>query len=119
MALHQLFGAFDASRNDARRGIFLEALAERAAAAATDREASIDVARVREMKAQGLGARAIAKAYEACAFAQFLKRASYGDCLPRSNRRKTYSDRREEVDVMWAGLRLIGTEFAEAGFCLR
>jgi len=41
---------------------------------------------------------------EACAFAELLKRTSYDDCLRRSNRRKQYSDGREEVDVMWAGL---------------
>ena len=33
MALHQLFGAFDASRDDAGRGVLLEALAERPALA--------------------------------------------------------------------------------------
>ena len=56
---------------------------------------------------------------EACAFAELLKRMSYDDCLRRSNRRKTYSDGREEVDVMWAGLRLVETQFNEAGFSPR
>jgi hypothetical protein len=56
---------------------------------------------------------------EAEAFAEFLKRSSYDDCLRRSNRRKTYSDGREEVDVMWAGLRLVETQFNEAGFAPR
>ena len=36
MALHQLFGALDASRDDAGRGVFLETLAERAALAAVE-----------------------------------------------------------------------------------
>jgi hypothetical protein len=56
---------------------------------------------------------------EACAFAELLKRTSYDDCLRRSNRLKRYSDGREEVDVMWAGLRLVETQFAEAGFARR
>jgi hypothetical protein len=56
---------------------------------------------------------------EAEAFAELLKRTSYDDCLRRSNRRKTYSDGREEVDVMWGGLRLVESQFAEAGFCPR
>ena len=56
---------------------------------------------------------------EACAFAQLLKRTSYDDCLRRSNRNKRHSDGREEVDVMWAGLRLVETQFAEAGFAPR
>jgi hypothetical protein len=51
---------------------------------------------------------------EACAFAELLKRTSYDDCLRRSNRLKKY-----EVDVMWAGLRLVETQFAEAGFAPR
>ena len=56
---------------------------------------------------------------EACAFAELLKRTSYDDCLRRSNRLKRYADGREEVDVMWAGLRLVETQFAEAGFSPR
>jgi hypothetical protein len=56
---------------------------------------------------------------EATAFAELLKRTSYDDCLRRSNRRKTYSDGREEVDVMWAGLRLVESQFADAGFAPR
>jgi hypothetical protein len=56
---------------------------------------------------------------EACAFAELLKRTSYDDCLRRSNRLKRFSDGREEVDVMWAGLRLVETQFADAGFAPR
>ena len=56
---------------------------------------------------------------EACAFAELLKRTSYDDCLRRSNRIKKYSDGREEVDVMWAGLRLVEAQFGEAGFAPR
>jgi hypothetical protein len=56
---------------------------------------------------------------EACAFAELLKRTSYDDCLRRSNRNKRYSDGRAEADVMWAGLRLVETQFAEAGFSPR
>jgi hypothetical protein len=56
---------------------------------------------------------------EACAFAELLKRTSYDDCLRRSNRLKRYSDGREEVDVMWAGVRLVENQFAEAGFAPR
>ena len=56
---------------------------------------------------------------EACAFAELLKRTSYDDCLRRSNRNKRYPDGREEADVMWAGLRLVENQFAEAGFCPR
>jgi hypothetical protein len=52
---------------------------------------------------------------EACAFAELLKRTSYDDCLRRANRRKQYNGR-EEVDVMWAGLRLVEVQFAEVGF---
>ena len=53
---------------------------------------------------------------EACAFSELLKRLSYDDCLRRSNRNKRYPDGREEVDVMWSGLRLVETQFGEAGF---
>ena len=56
---------------------------------------------------------------EASAFAELLKRTSYDDCARRSNRRKQYSDGREEADVMWSGLRLVETQFAEAGFAPR
>jgi hypothetical protein len=56
---------------------------------------------------------------DAVAFAELLKRTSYDDCLRRSNRLKKYSDGREEVDVMWAGLRQVETQFAEAGFAPR
>jgi hypothetical protein len=56
---------------------------------------------------------------EACAFAELLKRTSYDDCLRRSNRNKRYGDGRTEADVMWAGLRLVENQFAEAGFAPR
>jgi hypothetical protein len=56
---------------------------------------------------------------EAVAFAELLKRTSYEDCLRRSNRLKRYSDGREEADVMWAALRLVEGQFAEAGFAPR
>jgi hypothetical protein len=56
---------------------------------------------------------------EACAFAEFLKRSSYEDCLRRSNRLKRYSDGREEADVMWSALRMVENQFAEAGFAPR
>jgi hypothetical protein len=56
---------------------------------------------------------------EACAFAELLKRTSYDDCLRRSNRNRKYSDGRQEADVMWAGLRLVETQFGEAGFSPR
>jgi hypothetical protein len=56
---------------------------------------------------------------EASAFAELLKRTSYDDCLRRSNRLKRYSDGREEVDVMWSGLRMVETQFAEVGFAPR
>jgi cytochrome oxidase Cu insertion factor (SCO1/SenC/PrrC family) len=32
---------------------------------------------------------------------------------------KRYSDGREEADVMWSGLRLVETQFGEAGFAPR
>ena len=56
---------------------------------------------------------------EACAFTELLKRTSYDDCLRRSNRRKQYSDGREEADVMWAALRLVENQLGEAGFAPR
>jgi hypothetical protein len=52
---------------------------------------------------------------EASAFAELLRRTSYEDCVRRANRRKRYHDR-EEADVMWAGLRLVETQFGEHGF---
>jgi hypothetical protein len=56
---------------------------------------------------------------EASAFAEMLKRTSYDDCVRRSNRNKRYSDGREEADVMWSGLRMVESQFAEAGFAPR
>jgi hypothetical protein len=56
---------------------------------------------------------------EATAFAELLKRTSCDDCVRRSNRNKRYLDGRCEADVMWSGLRLVETQFAEAGFASR
>ena len=56
---------------------------------------------------------------EATAFAELLKRTSYEDCLRRSNRLKRYGDGREEADVMWSALRLVETQFSDAGFAPR
>ena len=56
---------------------------------------------------------------EATAFAELRKRMSYDDCLRRSNLNKHYSDGRKEADVMWAGLGLVETQFAEAGLAPR
>jgi len=56
---------------------------------------------------------------EACAFAELLKRTAYDDCRRRSNRLKRYSDGRDEADVMWSALRLVESQFAEAGFAPR
>jgi hypothetical protein len=56
---------------------------------------------------------------EACAFTELLKRTSYDDCMRRANRRKKYSDGRDEADVMWSGLRLVEAQFTEAGFASR
>jgi len=47
------------------------------------------------------------------------KRTSYDDCIRRASRRKQYSDGREEADVMWSALRLVESQFAEAGFAPR
>jgi hypothetical protein len=57
--------------------------------------------------------------HEACAFVKFLKRSSYEDCLRRSNRLKRYSHGREDADVMWSALRMVESQFAEAGFAPR
>lgn len=56
---------------------------------------------------------------EADAFACLLKRTTYDDCLRRSNRVRQYPDGRSELDVMWAAVRLVETQFAEAGFAPR
>jgi hypothetical protein len=53
---------------------------------------------------------------EADAFARFLKRCTYTDCVARSNAMRKYPDGREEVDVMWSALRAVQHQFAEAGF---
>jgi hypothetical protein len=55
---------------------------------------------------------------EADAFARFLKRCTYTDCAARSNRVRKYSGR-DETDVMWAALRMVESQFAEAGFSPR
>jgi hypothetical protein len=56
---------------------------------------------------------------EADAFARFLKRCTYTDCVARSNSMRKYPDGREEVDVMWAGVCMVQHQFAEAGFAPR
>ena len=56
---------------------------------------------------------------EADAFASLLKRTTYDDCARRSNRVRQYPDRRAELDVMWAAVKLIENQFAEAGFAPR
>ena len=53
---------------------------------------------------------------EADAFAQFLKRTTYDDCIRHSNRMRKYPDGRAELDVMWSAVKLIEHQFAEAGF---
>jgi hypothetical protein len=53
---------------------------------------------------------------EAAAFAEFLQRTSYEDCLRRANKLKRYSDGRQEADVMWSALRLVEGQLADAGF---
>ena len=57
--------------------------------------------------------------HEANAFAQLLKRMNYDDCARHSNRMRQYPDGRQEVDVMWAAVRLVEHQFAEAGFAPR
>ena len=56
---------------------------------------------------------------EADAFAHLLKRTTYDDCARRSNRVRKYPDGRAELDVMWAAVKLIENQFAEAGFAPR
>lgn len=56
---------------------------------------------------------------EADAFARFLKRCTYTDCVARSNSIRKYPDGREEVDVMWASVCTVQHQFAEAGFAPR
>jgi hypothetical protein len=51
---------------------------------------------------------------EAAAFAELLKRTSCHDCLRRSNGNKRYGEVREEVDVMWSGLRMVESQLADA-----
>src|SRR5215471_3343475 len=58
-------------------------------------------------------------AYEADAFAQLIKRTTYSDCVQRSNRLRQYPDGRQELDVMWAAVRMVELQFAEAGFAPR
>jgi hypothetical protein len=53
---------------------------------------------------------------EADAFARLLKRTTYQDCSRRSNRVRKYPDGRAELDVMWSAVKLIESQFAEAGF---
>jgi hypothetical protein len=56
---------------------------------------------------------------EADAFARFLKRCTYTDCVARSSRVRKYADGRDETDVMWSALRMVQDQFAEAGFAPR
>jgi hypothetical protein len=58
-------------------------------------------------------------AYEADAFANLLKRTTWSDCVARSNRLRHYPDGRQELDVMWAAVRMVELQFAEAGFAPR
>jgi hypothetical protein len=53
---------------------------------------------------------------EAAAFARLLARTLYDDCVRRATRDMRYSDGRGEADVMWAGLKRVEVQFAEAGF---
>ena len=50
---------------------------------------------------------------------RLLKRTTYDDCVRHSNRVRRYPDGRSELDVMWAAVRLVETQFAEAGFAPR
>ncbi len=56
---------------------------------------------------------------EADAFAHFLKRTTYDDCIRHSNRLRKYPDGRAELDVMWSAIKLIENQFGEAGFAPR
>ena len=56
---------------------------------------------------------------EADAFAQLMKRTTYDDCVRHSNRVRRYPDGRSELEVMWAAVQLVETQFAEAGFAPR
>jgi hypothetical protein len=56
---------------------------------------------------------------EADAFARFLKRCTYTDCVARSNAMRKYPDGREEVDVMWAAVCRVQNQFSAAGFAPR
>ena len=44
---------------------------------------------------------------EADAFARFLKRCTYTNCVARSNRVRRYPDGRDETDVMWSAICLV------------
>jgi hypothetical protein len=50
------------------------------------------------------------------AFARFLKRCTYTDCVARSNRIRKYPDGRDETDVMWSAVCLVQRQLADAGF---
>jgi len=56
---------------------------------------------------------------EAHTFARFLKRTTYEDCIRHASRLRKYPDGRAELDVMWAAVKLIESQFAEAGFAPR
>jgi hypothetical protein len=51
---------------------------------------------------------------EANAFARFLNRCIYTDCVARSSPIRKYADGRDEVDVMWSALRMVQDGFTEA-----
>jgi hypothetical protein len=53
---------------------------------------------------------------EADAFARFLKRCTYTDCVARSNRIRKYPDSRDETDVVWSAVCLVQRQLADAGF---
>jgi hypothetical protein len=53
------------------------------------------------------------------ALAQLLKRLTYDDCAKLSNRTWHYPDGRQKVDVLWAAIRTVERQFAEAGFAPR
>ena len=57
--------------------------------------------------------------HETNAFAHLLKRMTYDDCVRHSNRVRRYPDGRPELEVMWAAVQLVQTQFAEAGFAPR
>jgi hypothetical protein len=53
------------------------------------------------------------------ALAQLLKRLTYDDCTKLLSRTSHYPDGRQEADVMWAAVRAVERQFAEAGHAPR